>query len=109
MRTSPPRPVSLKPWTRKQRLWFFVVLALGVGVIALSWVVTLRQALSSSVPEIRQQFQEHIDEASQRIEEAGINPGKGVAEFSDAVETAKQAYQEEVDARALENSVTENP
>jgi len=94
-RRSLPRPISLRPMNQKQRRWFWVFLTAGVVIVAMGWIVTISQVVSSSLPGIRLQMDKGLEKASNELKNVESSVEEKQSTFSEALEEAQKGYQQE--------------
>lgn len=94
MKTSRPKPVSLRPLSSTHRRWFWVLMAFAMIVIAVGWSVTIRDVLGD-VPALRASVEAGVDRAAEEIEDVQLNPGEQVQEASSALDALQAGYDAE--------------
>lgn len=88
------KPVSLRPLSATHRRWFWVLMAIAVIVIAVGWMVTIRDVLSD-VPTLRASVEAGVDRAAEELEDAQLKPGEQVQEAQSALEALQAGYDAE--------------
>lgn len=94
MKTPRPKPISLRPLSATHRRWFWVLMAIAVIVIAVGWMVTIRDVLSD-VPTLRASVEAGVDRAAEEIEDAQLKPREEVQEVQSALDALQAGYEAE--------------
>ncbi|HLD21180.1 MAG TPA: hypothetical protein VJB64_03720 [Patescibacteria group bacterium] len=94
MRTTRPKPQSLRPLSVKHRRWFLVLMFAGIVIIATGWLLTIRD-LAADIPAIKTSIEEGVDQAVEEIQDARLDPGEQVDEAAEAFEALKDGYEAE--------------
>lgn len=90
-----PSPLSLRPLSSSHRRWFWGLIALGIILIAVGWMVTIRDILSSSAPIIGEAIEENLTKAAHGLQQAGEGAAEGADEFEQMLQEAQAGYEEE--------------
>lgn len=99
---SPPRPVSLRPLSQKQRRWFWIFLTAGLVIVVTGWIITIRQVTFSSFPVIRSQVDKGLEKASSGLQEVGSSVEEKQSVFSETLEDVQKGYQQEKERQQQE-------
>ncbi|MEK7620337.1 MAG: hypothetical protein AAB413_03825 [Patescibacteria group bacterium] len=94
MKTVSPKPISLRPLSATHRRWFWLLMAVAVIVIAIGWMVTIRDIIED-VPTLRASVEAGVDRAAEEIEDAQLKPEEQVQEATDAFDALKAGYDAE--------------
>ncbi len=94
-RPSPPKPISLRPLNKRQRRWFWVFLGVGIVIVVIGWLVTIRQVASSTLSSLRSQVDKGLEKASDGLKDVESSVEEKQSTFSDALEEAQKGYQQE--------------
>ncbi|MCR4313658.1 MAG: hypothetical protein NUV84_00200 [Candidatus Uhrbacteria bacterium] len=101
-----PKPISLRPPSATHRRWFWVLMAFAMIVIAVGWMVTIRDVLGG-IPALRASVEGGVDRAAEEIQEAQLKPGEQAQEAQNALDALQAGYDAEMTRQEEEKAKNE--